>query len=464
MLDGRSRVTVVGERRRVDVALPSTAPIAEYSAGLAKLCGQGGRGGTPPAWSLAVAGDGPLSLTASLADSGVVDGQVLYLRDLTRQPGGDPTVADIEELIAGAADDQRKADWPRSLVLMTLGLLWVAGAALLTLRHSSGPVFSAVGLLVAGLLLMGTGWALAQRRVVVPATLCLLTSLTAVPCFAAAGALLARAVAGDPFFWVGAVAGATVAVLMIMATTPEAVVVLLAVPLAVAVLVAPLLLLVHATSVQVVATMVVAMLAVLALSKMCTAFFTLWSTRSAGESAGLSNSATALLIRHRHLLAVLTTVPALGIAVGLPVLATSGNGFAFAMAAVASVAVLIRAQQVGFASESVPLSGAGLAGLFAVVAVAASEIWHSDVAGSMALLVAGLALIARATISMVLRAGGDELAELPPGFPAGAGRPRGRRRFLDIVGVLCTLATVSLALGVFGVYGELMDMGRGIVG
>ncbi|GAA5199768.1 type VII secretion integral membrane protein EccD [Rugosimonospora acidiphila] len=464
MLDGRSRVTVVGERRRVDVALPSTAPIAEYSASLANLCGQGGRGVTPPAWSLAVAGDGPLSLTTSLADSGVVDGQVLYLRDLTRHPGSEAIVADIEELIAGAADDQRKADWPRSLVVMTLGLLWVAGAALLALRHSSGPVVSAVGLLVAGLLLLGTGWALAQRRVVVPATLCLLTSLTAVPCFAVAGALLTRAVAGDAFFWVGAIAGAAAAVLMIMATTPEAVVVLLGVPLAVAVLVAPLLLLVHATNVQVAATTVVAMLAVLGLSKTCTAFLTLWSTRRAGDSAGLADGATALLIRHRRLLAVLMTVPALSIAVGLPVLAASGNSFALAMAAVASLAVLIRAQQVGFASESVPLNSAGLVGLFAVVAVAATDIWRSDVATTIALLVAGLALIARSTVSMVLRAGGDEVADLPAGFPAGTGRPRGRRRFVDVVGVLCTLATISLALGVFGVYGELVDMGRGIVG
>lgn len=34
----------------------------------------------------------------------------------------------------------------------------------------------------------------------------------------------------------------------------------------------------------------------------------------------------------------------------------------------------------------------------------------------------------------------------------------------DILGVLCVIATTSLALGVFGVLGELADMGRGMVG
>src|SRR5258708_12497466 len=90
MIAGRSRGTVIGARRRVDVALPTMAPIGEYSAGLASMCGQDSRRALPPAWSLAVAGAAPLPLTASLAESGVVDGQVLSLRPLAPDPPPDP--------------------------------------------------------------------------------------------------------------------------------------------------------------------------------------------------------------------------------------------------------------------------------------------------------------------------------------------------------------------------------------
>ena len=34
------RVTIVGERRQVDLAVPATAPITSYIDGVARLCGQ----------------------------------------------------------------------------------------------------------------------------------------------------------------------------------------------------------------------------------------------------------------------------------------------------------------------------------------------------------------------------------------------------------------------------------------
>src|SRR5260370_5266749 len=209
MLDGRSRVTVIGAHRRVDVALPATAPIGEYSAGLASLCGQDSHRALPPAGSLAAAGAAPMPLSASLAESGVVDGQVLYLRDLARDPGADATVEDIPELIAGEAETQRRGGWPRALVVITFGLAWLAAAAGFAFRRpGAGLITPAVSLIVAGLALLAIGWALAQRRVLAPAALCVLTSLTAVPCLAVAGALLGQALAGRSFLWVGAIGGA----------------------------------------------------------------------------------------------------------------------------------------------------------------------------------------------------------------------------------------------------------------
>jgi len=95
MLDARSRVTVVGTRKRVDVALPTAAPIGEYVAGLAELCGQERRNPLPPAWSLALAGEAALPLDSSLGASGVTDGQILYLRDVARDPDTEPVVEDV---------------------------------------------------------------------------------------------------------------------------------------------------------------------------------------------------------------------------------------------------------------------------------------------------------------------------------------------------------------------------------
>src|SRR5258708_39439608 len=121
MMAGRSRVAVIGARRRVDVALPAAAPIGEYSAGLASMCGQDSQRAMPPAWSLAVAGAAPLPLSASLAESGVVDGQVLYLCDLARDPGADATIEDVPELTAREAEAQRLGGAPRAPVVITFG-------------------------------------------------------------------------------------------------------------------------------------------------------------------------------------------------------------------------------------------------------------------------------------------------------------------------------------------------------
>jgi hypothetical protein len=462
MIDGRSRVTVIGARRRVDVALPAAAPIGEYSAGLASMCGQDSHRAMPQAWSLAIAGAAPLPLTASLADCGVVDGQVLYLRDLARQLGEEMTVEDIPELIAGEAESQRRGGWPRALVVMTFGLAWLAATAGLAFRRPGTELVTAAVLVVAGLLLLGTAWALAQRRALAPAALCVLTSLTAVPCLAVAGALLGEALAGRSFLWVGVIAGASAAVLMSLAATPEAVVLLVALQLAVAMLLAPLLVAMHATGAQVAAATVVAMLALLGLAKTAAAHVTVWSHRQPSRGQPMVNVATDMLIRSRRLLTVLVTGPAIALAVALPVLAFAGNTFAIAMATVASVALLVRASQAGFAEEIVPIGGAGLIGLFALLGAVAERVWRVGVASTAMLTVAGLALVAGGAITAILHGSADPAHDLPAGFPAGADRP-GRRKLIDIIGVLCLVAAITLALGVFGVFHDLMGTGRGMI-
>ncbi len=250
---------------------------------------------------------------------------------------------------------------------------------------------------------------------------------------------------------------------MSLAATPEAVVLLIALQLAVALLLAPLLVAVHATGTQVAAATVVAMLSLLGLAKMAAALVTVWSHRQHSHGNSMANVATDMLIRSRRLLTVLVAGPALALAVALPVLAFSDNVFGLAMAATASVALVVRGRQAGFAEELVPIGGAGLVGLFGLLGALAERIWRTPAADTVVLIVAGLALVAGGVIAAVLHTGADPAQDLPVGFPADAADHHGRRKFIDIIGVLCVIATVTLALGVFGVFHDLMGMGRGMI-
>ena len=165
MLDRRSRVTVVGVSTRVDLALPSNTPIGEYVAGLASLCGQARGGAMPPAWSLAAAGTPPIPVGTSLAEAGVIDGQVLYLRDVSRDPGATPLVEDIDELVADEVERQRDRSQPRGLAIMSFGLLWLMmAAAVAALGHGGGLMMPAIVLVVAGMVALAIGWSLHQLR------------------------------------------------------------------------------------------------------------------------------------------------------------------------------------------------------------------------------------------------------------------------------------------------------------
>src|SRR5260370_828358 len=113
------------------------------------------------------------------------------------------------------------------------------------------------------------------------------------------------ALAGRSFLWVGGIGGASAAVLMSLAATPEAVVLLIAVQFAVALLLSSLIVAVHATGTQVAAATVVAMLSLLGLAKMAAALVTVWSHRQHSHGNSMANVATDMLIRSRRLLTVL---------------------------------------------------------------------------------------------------------------------------------------------------------------
>jgi hypothetical protein len=461
MLDTRSRITVVGARKRIDVAVPATTPIGEYVAGLADLCGQDGRGPLPAAWSLALAGAAPLPLDTSLGSVGIVDGQVLYLRDLARDPGADPVVEDVDELVAAQARAQRDRNMPPGLVVMALALLWLGGTAVLALRYQAAPIGPATLLIVAGLCLLGGGWSLYQRQGHIPAPLRLAVSLTAVPCLAIAGALVAHALAGGAYAWCGAIAGANVAMLMALAAVPEALLVAVELQFAAAAGLAPILVLAGAGLTQAAAAAAVVALALLGLSKTLAATIALSVQRPTRRASSVAHAVTELLIRSSRLLTVVIAGPSVALAIAFVVLAASGNGFAVALSAVAGVALLVRARQRGFTNEVVFIGGAGVVGLFAALTALLATVAGGLTVGVFA--VAGLGLLALGSALTMMRR--------PQPAPPAAGvtaavvavRPD-RYRFIDVIGVLCHIACVSLALGVFGVFADLMGMGRGMVG
>ncbi|GAA1274288.1 hypothetical protein GCM10009665_72280 [Kitasatospora nipponensis] len=190
MADEYCRITVVGERRQVDLAVPAGAPITDYVDDLARLCALEENELMPPAWSLATALTGPFAPERSLTELGVADGQVLYLRDLLAGELEEPVVLDVAEQVAQATGQWLDRPWDataRAATVLSGGLLWLAAALL------APAVLRPVGLPGLGALAAGTGlllpllaWIAAERRWPVPAPLRLLTALSAVPALAVA--------------------------------------------------------------------------------------------------------------------------------------------------------------------------------------------------------------------------------------------------------------------------------------
>jgi type VII secretion integral membrane protein EccD len=456
MQDGRSRITVVGARRRVDVAVPSAAPIGEYADGLADLCGLAGRGVSPPAWSLAPVAGPALPLGASIGEAGVADGQVLYLQDITRDPGAAPAVDDIDELVIGEAQRLRDRGGPRGIGVILIGLVWLAvTAAYFFLTGGDEVIPAAVSLTVAGLLLLSTAWALEQRQARVPSALCLGMSLSSIPCFAASGAILATGLTGPATVWLGAVIGANAGALLTLVATPEPVVFAIELPCAIAAAVAGTLVSVHASAAQAAAAVVVVALGLIALARPTAAAITVFHRRVRSGGRDAAHITTDLLIQARQLVAVVIAAPVLAAAVCLVILASSEDPFSISLAGVVALGLAIRARQSVVRLETAQLGGAAAVGLFAVL-IAVTEYLPGDVWVPVILVGVGLILV-MVGITSTLTA---EPAPTGAG-PAEWGPPP--RRGIDSTGPILSMLIAPLAMGAFGVLDQLVVIGRGIL-
>jgi hypothetical protein len=462
MLDRRSRITVIGGGRRVDVALPSETPIGEYVVGLADMCGQSAGGLMTPAWSLAPAGQAAWPVETSLAEAGVPDGQVLYLCDSARDPGTAPVVEDIEELVATDAQEHRGTLKDRGVLTVWLGVSWLTVAsAVVALKPHRGDLVAAVGLILVSIVMLSIAWALNQKRVKLPATAVLAISLSSVPQLAAAGGLLAQSM-DSRLFWCGVILGANVGALMALAATPEPALFAIEIPLAVAGVVGVLLVILNASGVQSAAAAAVVGLALFGIGRQAAGLIASYSTKMPRSASGMAPATVRLMLRSRHLLALMLVFPAVALCVALPVLAMSGEFWALGLAGVAGLGLVIRSRQVGFLSEVILLGAPGAAGLLGVVGASAYRYLGMDAAIWLLVLIGGG--LAGIGVAVSLNYRPPDPNDMDEQTPFGPIDTRDRGKFVDSIGMFCLILSATLAMGVFGVFEELFAMGRTIVG
>jgi type VII secretion integral membrane protein EccD len=106
-LPAQCHVTIVGPRRKADLALPADIPLPVVLPGLLRALGEvGGDSAAAPGWTLQRLGGAPLDLGQSLGALGVLDGEILYLRPR----GAVMPVAlydDVADLVATGVRDGR---------------------------------------------------------------------------------------------------------------------------------------------------------------------------------------------------------------------------------------------------------------------------------------------------------------------------------------------------------------------
>jgi len=452
----QSRITVVGARRRVDVAVPSWTPIGEYATRLATICGQEQSDVMPPVWSLAAAGAVPFPVDTSLADAGVVDGQVLYLKDTAREPADAPVVAEVDEVVAEQAQRLRARKMHGGPATIAVGLLWLTAAAVAATSRAGGAG-AAVALIVAGLLLIGAAWGLSQQREdVVPYALRLCVAVTAVPVVAGGGVLAGRVLTAGGYPWESGLIGANLAGLLAFAALPEAALFAMQIELSVALVTAVLIRGFAADRTGAAAVTAVVAMAVLAIARRLAAFVASWSRRRQQARRASPVDLTVELVGHsRQVLAVVLVGPAAALAVALPMLAAARSPFALLLTGAVCLVLLVRAWHAAFTSEVVATGAAAAIGCFGLALAVTRALGLAPGGIGSFLVIAGIFVVGIGAALCVLT---PPVSSDPP---RGPGRPAPTRRStMDVFATVATMAMTPLAMGVFGVFGKLITMGR----
>ncbi|OLB79061.1 MAG: type VII secretion integral membrane protein EccD [Actinobacteria bacterium 13_2_20CM_2_71_6] len=156
---GLARVTVSAPQRRLDVALPEHAPLAELLPELLRHAGEGlpDAGQAHGGWVLRRTDGTALSVGAGLAHQGVRDGDVLHL--VPARVGWPELEYDdvVDAIAAGARRYGRVWDGTatRATGLVVAGVALLLGAVELVTSRAGPPAPAILALAVAGLLVVG---------------------------------------------------------------------------------------------------------------------------------------------------------------------------------------------------------------------------------------------------------------------------------------------------------------------
>ncbi|MEU5095084.1 type VII secretion integral membrane protein EccD [Streptomyces sp. NPDC020996] len=448
MDDERCRITVVGARRRVDLAIPARAAIAEYTPTLLRLTGQEEEDETFPAvWSLALPGAKPFSPGASLTESGVTDGATLYLRDVAAGEFDEPLITDLDELVQEA--DEEGLRWNtrhRALTLLFLGLGGMAGALARFVALSvdsprfplAGAAATAAGFALALLAGHATrrGWPLA-----LPVRLGM--ALSAVPLLAVSALLLPSALDSTPRTVVAGAAGALAGALAARLAVNH---VLTLTPLVVTAVVLPVAGLLAGFGAD--GTESAAVVAVLAMGSLSVAPVVAGHlvalSASPGEDTATGEAVPELVRRGRRVLAGLAQLLCAALIAALVPLVTSENARGVVLVVCVSGALLLRAGELKITAAVLPAVVAGTTGLLAVAVSVPGELGAPDWAGPLAGLLAGAVML-----------GTGLIRSFPEGEPIGE-----RPAWTGGLSSTLALAAVLLAVGFFGVFDTLMKLGE----
>ncbi|WP_431949799.1 type VII secretion integral membrane protein EccD [Actinacidiphila sp. bgisy167] len=447
MENERCHVTVVGTRRRVDLAVPADAAIAEYTPALLDLVGQVEFDDTfPPVWSLAMPGTPPFPPETSLRECGVVDGATLYLKDMAAGEFDEPVVTDLEETVEQLDGAATAWGWrSRAFTTLVLGVLClVAAFATLTWTGRALPATGAGAIAGASVLAL-LAWHSTRQGWSLPLGLRLVMAYSAVPLVAVAAASLQPAAAGTTSVLLalsgGALIGSLAAVLAIRHATTLMVVAISALAL----LLTVCLRLLGASLLEASAVVGVAMMVVLAVAPKVAGHTSVLADAHIGRPEAYGDEADVLHLvrRGQRLLVGLNSLASLVSAACLVILGTSDQPFAVALAGCLGLAMVLRAGRLTIAVAVVPVVTAGTTGLVATLIHAPGAFGAPVATGPFALVaVAAVALLIG--LSRALR----------------ADRSDERAAWIDPLGGLFLLASVPLAVGVFGVYVSLLNPGQ----
>lgn len=463
-MDEQCRITVVGERRRADLAVPAVAPIASYVTTLAQVCEQGSDAVLASAWSLGPAVGAPYAPERSLGELGVLDGSVLYLRDVTEGEFTDPVVYDVAERVAEVAERRLHRRWDaraRNAAILTIGLgCLIAALIVLAVRHQVSHAVAGEVSVVFGLMLPAIGWTTGERGWPVPPRLREAVSLSAVPLISlAAWAISAQGfsrldgahghLTSGGLAVAALVLGALIGAILAYAAAPGPATCTVLLTAAVAAVAGIGLAAARADAIASVTVAAVIAFALLTVAPKVAAWAVAFSdgrARARGETdGGDADPVTAAVSAAATLLIVWSGCLAAGLGVALVPMAASRSAYAAAAAGCLGLGLLLRAGAARLTAEVIPLLVAGAAGLLTLLLVGPGHLgWPSWVSPTGAVAIAAMAIVYG--FRRLMRG-----PDLPP-----AARPRWLGGFGSMLGG----TSAALAIAALGTFGRLVALGH----